>query len=210
MTKGAVLVERRGDIDINQVVKNHFRHLGPEWELTVFGTQAVYDKLDFANKFYLIPDHIIQSVADYNLFMTNIQFWQMIEYDKVLIIHPDSMLLRKGIDDFLKWDYVGAPWGHFKHVGGNGGLSIRTREKMIEVCMKVKYDAAKYGNEDLYFSKFTAKFGGNIAPMCEAMKFSVETIFYPEPIGCHAPHKYLTKEQMGILFKDQQLTYIKD
>jgi hypothetical protein len=202
MTKGAVLVERRSEINIDEVIDNHFRYLGKDWGCTVYGTKEVLAKVDNDRVNYTceLPEGSLTCYEDYNKLMTGLWFWESIPYDKVLIFHPDSMLLREGIDNFIHFDYCGAPWGHFKHVGGNGGLSIRTKSKMIEVINKVKYDIKVHGNEDLYFSKYVHKFGGNVAPMCEAMKFSVETIFYPKPIGCHAPEKYLTKEQVGILY----------
>lgn len=201
MTKAAVVVERRGDIDINKVVDNHFRYLSEDWKLVVFGTQSIYDKIDWYDQFFLIPDDLIQSHEDFNKFTTTMDYWGNLKYDKILVFHPDSMLLREGIDDFLFYDYCGAPWRNFSHVGGNGGLCIRSVQKCIEVVKRVKYDPKKYGNEDLYFSKFIHKFGGNVAPKEEAMKFSVETLFYPTPIGVHAPEKYLTKEQLGILYR---------
>lgn len=201
MTKAAVIVERRGDVDINKVIDNHFRYLGKDWKLVVFGTKAIYDKIEWYDQFFLLPDKIIQSHADFNNFMVSKQFWDNINYDKILTFHPDSLLLREGIEEFVHYSYCGAPWKHFNHVGGNGGLSIRDVAKCKEVIKKVKYDPKLYGNEDLYFSKFIHKFGGNVAPMCEAMKFSVETVFYPTPVGVHAPEKYLTKEQLDILYQ---------
>lgn len=199
MTKAAVIVETR-DIDINKVIEDHFRYLGEDWKLVVFGTKNILEKIEWYDQFFLIPDDAINSLQDYNLFMVSNEFWDHINYDKILVFQADSKLLRQGIEDFMHFDWIGAPWKHITLLGGNGGLSIRSVEKSKEVISKVKYDVNLYGNEDLYFSKFIHKFGGNVAPMCEAMKFSVETIFYPTPIGCHAPEKYLTKEQLSVLY----------
>lgn len=198
MTKAAVIVETR-DIDINKVIEDHFRYLGEDWKLVVFGTKNILDKIEWYDQFFLIPDDAINSLQDYNQFMVSNEFWDHINYDKILVFQADSKLLRQGIEDFMHFDWIGAPWKHITLLGGNGGLSIRSVEKSKEVISRVKYDVNLYGNEDLYFSKFIHKFGGNVAPMCEAMKFSVETIFYPNPVGCHAPEKYLTKEQLEIL-----------
>ena len=57
------------------------------------------------------------------------------------------------IEDFLKYDYVGAPWIHLPNMnGGNGGFSLRKKSKMLEIISKNKYNNE---NEDVYFSKFS-------------------------------------------------------
>src|SRR5574343_336470 len=68
----------------------------------------------------LIPD--INSIPEYNKLCTDAGFWEIFErYDRVLVCHLDTGILRHGIEDFLKWDYIGAPWP-FQSFGGNGGF----------------------------------------------------------------------------------------
>ena len=73
------------------------------------------------------------------------------------------MLLKSGIEEFLKWDYIGAPWEKPKEgcFVGNGGLSLRTRDKMIEITEKYKSDLIDDGEVGLVTelkSSFSAKF----------------------------------------------------
>jgi len=35
----------------------------------------------------------------------------------------------------------------------------------------------------------------------EAQKFAVETVFYEQPFGIHAPWKFLNLHEMGVLIK---------
>jgi hypothetical protein len=55
-------------------------------------------------------------------------------------------------------------------------------------------------NEDVYFAFQT------IVPLLkpsfqEAQKFAVETVFYEQPFGIHAPWKYLNEHEMGVLLE---------
>ena len=71
----------------------------------------------------------------------------------------DALLLRRGIDAFLGYDYVGAPWEFCRDrvqgdarfyfdgrgpdswcwLGGNGGLSFRKRRSMQRVLKHFKW-----------------------------------------------------------------------
>ena len=56
----------------------------------------------------------------------------------------------------------------------------------------------------MFFSKFLLEIGAKLAENKEAKKFSVETIYYDEPIGIHAAEKYLDKEMIeNIILKSQ-------
>ena len=103
----------------------------------------------------------------------------------------DSMLLKSGIEEFLKWDYIGAPWKTPKEgcFVGNGGLSLRTKDKMIEITEKYASDNGMW--EDIYFSKYTN--GDGLADIESARKFAMEDDYYHDPMGIHNPIKIETK-----------------
>ena len=99
----------------------------------------------------------------------------------------DSILLRHGIDEFLEYDYVGAPWTKPKegNLVGNGGLSLRNKHTMLEICEKyIEYDPMW---EDIFFTKYVDN--TKLPDLETAMKFSVEDVFYPTPFGIHNPNK---------------------
>lgn len=210
MRKCALIIETRPQV-IRKIIDNHFNYLDESWELFVFGTKKVEQEIeayfsynmDFQNMvhFSRLPQEYCDnfSMSKYNKLLTSKEIWEILysrDFDKVLTIQEDSKLLRKGVDSFLNWDWCGSPWGHFNLLGGNGGLSIRSVEKMLDVIDKFPYREKEHGNEDVYFCKHLPKVGGKIAPKEIAMTFGVETIFYPTPIGVHAPEKYLTKQQL--------------
>jgi hypothetical protein len=105
------------------------------------------------------------------------------------------MILNKNLlNDFLSYDYVGAPWKN--GMVGNGGLSLRRKSKMIEICEKVNPNCARC--DDVYFSCQT------IVPLNkpsyqEAKLFSIETVFHETSFGIHACWKYLNKYEMNYL-----------
>ncbi|KAF4746198.1 hypothetical protein FOZ62_025133, partial [Perkinsus olseni] len=76
-----------------------------------------------------------------NKIMFNASFWEAIEpsnADKVLVFQSDSVMCGSGdLDDFLEYDYIGAPWKH-RPLGlsvGNGGFSLRSRSLLME-CIR--------------------------------------------------------------------------
>jgi len=52
------------------------------------------------------------------------------------------------IDDFLAFDYIGAPWVHADHIVGNGGLSLRSVDKMMLIAKHFNRSAHP---EDVFF-----------------------------------------------------------
>src|SRR5215469_5203243 len=63
---------------------------------------------------------------------------QRVETSHFLMVQWDSGIVSPAqwSDDFLGYDYVGAPWGWYgdAHEVGNGGFSLRSRRLMQHVC----------------------------------------------------------------------------
>jgi len=136
----------------------------------------------------------VHTIEDYNKLMTSRKFWESIAEENTLIIQHDSALLRHGIEQFYKWDYIGASW-NFEPFVGNGGLSFRHKSAMLKIIDNIPYDGVT--NEDIYFAKGCKELGLKLAPIKEANKFSCETKFYLGTLGYHAIEKYLTNEQIN-------------
>ena len=181
--KAAVIVENRlNEKELSEVIKRHKDYLDKDW--------------------CVIPQRAnVRSAHDYNNLLTSESFWKpLTEFEKVLIFQHDSGLLRKGIDEFLEYDYVGAPW--FKgapwarkdRAGGNGGLSLRCPKKSLALIQEFPYDS-RYGNEDVYFTHHLEKVGGIVAPYEVCKRFSVETEYQVGTLGYHAIDKHLSSSQ---------------
>jgi hypothetical protein len=196
MKYGALIVETRALPDLVDIINNHIKHLPKDWGLTIFHGKENESMLrsDF-------PDATFSSLLTRwnpksycNDTMTSLELWESVPYDKVLVFQSDSMILRSGVEEFVHYDYVGAPWQHLS-IGGNGGLSIRSKHKSIELLKKIPFDKDKHGNEDEYFSKYLHNVGGCVAPREICSMFSCESIFKLGTLGYHAIEKYLTEEE---------------
>lgn len=92
----------------------------------------------------------------YSRLLTSPRFWQFVNADHVLIFQTDSVLCSLSpwrVDDFLEYDYVGAPW-QVSYDGitvGNGGLSLRNAKTMLAITRQYPYTGDEH--EDLYFSR---------------------------------------------------------
>lgn len=198
----AVIIETRPLPNLNEVITGHMQFL-PGWELNIFCNK---DNLNYVQELFpLARTHLIKYSflhdLEYNLILTSKTFWNILEhYQRVLIFQHDSKILREGIDEFLEFDYVGAPW-KFQHKGGNGGLSLRNPRAMLKTIEKTEHRAI-HGNEDVYFSN---NLQGNLAPREVCERFSCETIFKLGTFGCHAIEKWLTPVQ-----QEQILTQYKN
>lgn len=146
---------------------------------------------------YWLNNEPINSMRDYNALLLSKRLWRNLNADRVLIFQHDSMLLKPGIEDFLEWDYIGAPW-RFQSWGGNGGLSIRNPKTMMEIIDKGNWDGQI--NEDVFISNEIEKSRGtyyqmNLAPREQCEKFSVESIYKLGTIGYHAIDTWLTTSE---------------
>jgi len=194
-----VIVEPR-ILDITILVIKNFLSLlqDKRWGLIVFhGTEnevfiknglAGISNINFVN---LNKANLCEN--EYNDLLCSCDFWQRIESigaKRALIFQSDTLLLKNDLEEFLEYDYIGAPW-FIKWMGmlevGNGGLSIRNVEKMMNIakyCPRLQYQK----NEDVYFSYWCVMREFKLAFVDVAKRFSVETMYYDAPCGLHKPH----------------------
>jgi hypothetical protein len=191
-----------------------------EWDVVIFTT---YENQQYYKKY--IPhakfcDHEKMGLTrkfdinDYNEIMKSKSFWKQLDYSHALIVQEDGMIMKKGIEKFLKYDYVGAPWpDHYAHkeVGvidnvGNGGLSLRKIEKMIDVIEsnpdhinQLFFKNNIVVPEDIFFAKFIS----NKPDVKTASAFSFEMIFNKNALGFHKPYAYLNENIILEFFSDQ-------
>lgn len=178
MTKAAVLVENR-DIDIPSIIEKHKRFLSDEWEVIH------------------VNDRTVKDGGSYNRLLTSLSFWEGLPYEKILIFQHDSELLRCGIEEFLEYDFIGANIRTIPYPNLNGGLSLRTRQVMIDIIKKFKYTGSP--NEDCWFCQHIAQVGGKLPTKEVAQRFSVETVFGLGSLGIHSVYKYLTPKQIHLI-----------
>ncbi|CAF1495654.1 unnamed protein product [Adineta steineri] len=91
------------------------------------------------------------------------------------------------ITDYLQYDYVGAPWplnSSLPITGGNGGFSLRSRNKTITLLERMTFPAESGIPEDVWFSENLPTVG-ILPPRHVAKTFSVEGVFHENPMAVH-------------------------
>jgi len=188
----AVIVECRPLPYLITVIKTVMYYLSDKWSLQIFhglehedelkGEMKNWGNVHFEN---MGVDNITK--IEYNNLLKSPDFWKRVKGDKVLIFQSDAILLREGIEEFLEYDYIGAPWLKPKENNyvGNGGLSLRTKDVMLKIAEEHTDDNDP--QEDIFYIKYLN--GYNVADVKTAMKFSVEDVYFPNPLGLHNPIK---------------------
>jgi hypothetical protein len=148
---------------------------------------------DDPNNIYKINP--VNSTEKYSSFIIN-ELYKYVDTAYVLIVQYDGFILnpKAWTNEFLKYDYIGAPWlvadwsvdkYNFpiellgKYVVGNGGFSLRSK-KLLSLTAKLSKQKKlkKYHPEDaaisVYYREFLEKQGIKFAPVSLAKQFSFE------------------------------------
>ena len=163
--------------------------------------------------------------SQYSKMLMTVNFWKLFHGENILIHQEDSYIFHNNITEFLKYDYVGAPWpihqDDNEYGVGNGGFSLRSKSKMIEVINKVPVNDIIMGRytikymyhtksvtipEDVYFSQSLINHKiGTVSRREVASKFSQETQLSKKPLGGHnfflAGQNLDIDRYMGLLLK---------
>jgi len=191
----AIIVEPRKHEDLEIICKNVMYYLNESGSDVKWGLKIYY-----GNKNEQFVKHFTQNwnnvqlenleIDDlsgilYNDMLKTTKFWETIPTENVLIFQTDTILRRFGIDEFISYNYVGAPWIRYREgkIVGNGGLSFRKKSRMLEITNQ--FSDEEITMEDIYFCKYLKD--EDIAPYDVAKKFSVEDIYYENPLGLHQP-----------------------
>ena len=191
---------------------------GYQWDTVVFTRADETDQKFYSDR---VPGAIIVPLADmpqqkrfnmcfYNQLLKSEAFWEKLScYQRVLLIQDDGFLVRNGdIDSFLRFDYVGAPWdpsvdfNKYMHQNprfnmspnfvGNGGLSLRNPNAMLEMIRisganvrALHHDGLQPEPEDVFFSKMCLRHNKAMPTLDEAKTFASEEIICSASLGFH-------------------------
>ncbi len=123
------------------------------------------------------------SVEKYSEFCIQ-ELWKYVETDFALVFQYDGFILNPDswTDEFLQYDYIGAPWYHMGSLRvGNGGFSLRSKRLLDFIGKNYKKIDGVYHPEDLWVCKtarpFLEEAGFKFAPEELAKRFSKEGSF---------------------------------
>jgi len=207
----AVLIEYRCFPHLEFIIRNNILKLGHKWAFTVICGNLNYEFI--TNMCQSISQNIKIIKTNYNnlfpsqysKFLSKLDFWNLLTGKHILLYQEDSIIFKHNIEDFLYFDYIGAPWGLGKNDNnsgvGNGGLSLRTKDIMIQIINKKSMDTTIFNSntleymkntksfvppEDVYFTKNMEDFNiGILADRNSATKFSTESILYEDSFAGH-------------------------
>lgn len=193
--RSAVTIDTRPYTD--DFVKRHFKFLDSDWQLVFFGSSQNKEQVMklYPNCCFVLWEPETFTLTEYSKLLISPDFWNKIPNEEILIFHADSGLLKKGIEKFFEWDYVGAPWV-LPEWGGNGGLSIRKKSNSLW-CIEAQPYFTNWEHEDGYFCDIMIRYGiGKLAPREVCSEFACETIFKLGTYGYHNIKGYLKEHEV--------------
>ena len=170
----------------------------------------------------------INNIADYNRIIIE-DLHKYFKTSHCLVVQPDSFVVDSDLwkDEFLQFDYIGAPWSEKLQVNpslilnmkknrvGNGGFSLRSR-KLVENTATINFESLNFPfkNEDIiichYLYEQMIDNGIRFAAPEIAAKFSMENEnrLYGQDVnkvfGFHGKqfreyflNKYILRESIG-------------
>ena len=205
----AVFIEYNILPHVEFIIRNAIFRLGNKWSFTVICGNLNFEFMSKLCNSISSSIHVIQTNYDtmnetqYNRLLSSAYFWNLLNGEKILIYKKDSFIFKNNINDFLRWDYISAPFPkNQKNTPantGNGGFSLRTKRMMLEVIHQrdinqVQFDIVvlkymiRYGvgcpPEDLYFSKMIKELQlGNVADNNTSTFFSSNFLFNKDSLG---------------------------
>ncbi|ETN42585.1 uncharacterized protein HMPREF1541_01742 [Cyphellophora europaea CBS 101466] len=160
-----------------QLGKLHVRNLEEQWG-------AGWGRMGWDEKGQMSMDEMK------NRLLTNLTFYEreLAGTEWLLTFGSDAVLCSNSnasVDDWLGWDFVGAPWGNGERFGGNGGLSLRRLSRVREV-LEFQRRIDDTTAEDYWMSARLALLpDANMCPPGKEREFAVDEIYHEWPMGFH-------------------------
>lgn len=227
----AVLVEFRNSPGVEFIIKNAIIKLYNSAYFTVVCGNQNYNQIQEINTsvgnildiIRLDYDNLVHN--EYNNLLCSYEFWDVLTGDKVLIYQDDSVIYKSNIDDFMEYDYIGAPWPDSQRDNrnnvGNGGFSLRTRKICLDIVANYPNDDRIFNRinfsrntleyklhsglskipEDVYFSTIMIELGYRVATSGVASSFSTELTYNNDSLGGHCQWLFYLRNNIPYTFE---------
>jgi hypothetical protein len=218
-TKLAFLVETRPLPHLPALFTHMAGVIPPEWTFKFMGspesiafmrTSHPIVRLEASGKLSIVQlpsnyslsdrEAISQMFTDPALYRTHLS-----PAENLLVFQPDSIFCTNApttLNDFLDWDWIGAPWSKDAEWGGNGGLSLRKVSRILKVLEKEQREKGNPGAgfEDWWLSSRLMQLEGARTPNANvSKKFSVESVWDEKPLGYHIGWLGVHHEQVSVV-----------
>ncbi|KAF7864162.1 uncharacterized protein EAF02_010130 [Botrytis sinoallii] len=190
-SKVALLIENRINPILSPLVLHFMSVVPPDWRFRFMGSlesvalmntsRAIRQhvksgKLDLT---YIPANMSTGSQEEISRFLTNLWLYETVlqPAEWLLVFQTDSMLCansRQSLNNWLDYDWVGAPWNPNGKFGGNGGLSLRRVSAIVDVLRnQVRIDDSEA--EDVWLTdRLGHRPGAKLANGTTSLTFSGE------------------------------------
>ncbi|KAL8389158.1 hypothetical protein RB599_010526 [Gaeumannomyces hyphopodioides] len=214
----AVIVETRTTPSLVPLLLHFSATLGAGWPVLLFTPAAAWTPPPSAALHRALAEgririrHLPPNVTGFathnsvSLFLAGEWLWaQLADAPRVLLFQTDSVICANAnstVDDFARWDFVGAPiaprWGR----GYNGGLSLRNPRLMRDIARAHGEEFRRANSrpdnhlpsherfEDQWFYSKAVEAGARLPDPEVAREFAVETVYFERPLGFHQPARW--------------------
>ncbi|KAK7704377.1 hypothetical protein SLS64_008564 [Diaporthe eres] len=209
----AVIIESTMIPNLIPVMLHFATVLGPAWGMVLFTLKdnwveplsAPFQRLQDEGRVevrFLPEGTKLADSGSVSRFLTSPWVWeQVVDARRVLLFQSDSILCSRSeerVEDYFKYDLVGAPIAEQYGQGFNGGLSVRNPRVFLNVTRSVEFASSGHEFEDQYFYAELKKAGAELPTVEAAMTFAVETIYYETPLGYHQPQRWQAAKMANI------------
>lgn len=168
-SKVALLIENRASPILAPLMLHFMAVVPPDWRFRFMGSA---ESVAYLNRSIAIREQVNAGKLDLTYipsnmstagqemisrFLTTLWLYETVlqPAEWLLVFQTDSILCansRQNINDYLEYDWIGAPWNPTGRFGGNGGLSLRRVSAMIEVLRdQVRVDGSE--PEDVWLAE---------------------------------------------------------
>lgn len=190
-TKVALLIENRPNPILSPLLLHFMAVVPPDWRFRFMGSiesvHAVNQSLAIRNMVAIgkldltyIPANMSTAGQEMiSRFLTNRWLYEQVlqPAENLLVFQTDSMLCanaRMSINEWIGYDWVGAPWNPKGKGGGNGGLSLRKVSSILDV-LRQQTRADNSDPEDVWLAeRLSARPGAKMANGSLELTFSGE------------------------------------
>lgn len=209
----AVIIESNMIPNLIPVMLHFATVLGPAWGMVLFTIKenwveplsAPFQRLQDEGRVevrFLPEGTKLADSGSVSRFLTSPWVWEQVaDARRVLLFQSDSILCTRSeerVEDYFRYDLVGAPIAEQYGQGFNGGLSVRNPRVFLNVTRSVDFASSGHEFEDQYFYAELKKAGAELPTVEAAMAFAVETIYYETPLGYHQPQRWQAAKMANI------------
>ncbi|KAJ3166101.1 hypothetical protein HDU88_003648 [Geranomyces variabilis] len=202
-TKIALLIELRPERTLIPILLHYMATVPEDWPFMLMHSAEVVPLLNrsAAIKKYIqsgkltamqLPETIqLKDRQDVSFFLTQNSTWHLLPEpaEHIFFFQLDAMICSnsdQSVDDYLHFDYVGAPWPHAPQLrGGNGGFSMRRKSRLLR-CLRHRTWHRGEDSEDVFYSYCLSSFPDAVMPSFQQQKeFAIERVDSPRYLGLH-------------------------